>query len=83
MEALPYQSAPDLPERLTVWEQRTGITLNDGQRRAVRAAVTEGVTVVTGGPGRARRPSSAASFRSWTNRTRCCSPRPPGARPSA
>lgn len=51
MEALPYQSAPDLPERLTVWEQRTGITLNDGQRRAVRAAVTEGVTVVTGGPG--------------------------------
>lgn len=83
MEALPYQSAPDLPERLTVWEQRTGITLNDGQRRAVRAAVTEGVTVVTGGPGTGKTTIIRCILSLLDEQDEVLLAAPTGARPSA
>ncbi len=36
---------------VTDTEQRVGIELNEDQRRALRTALTEGLTVVTGGPG--------------------------------
>lgn len=49
--ALPYQADQKVDRKIDVWQQKTGITLNKDQIRAVRAAVTEGVSVITGGPG--------------------------------
>lgn len=51
MEALPYRSDPGIQEGIRKWQAQTGILLNDDQQRAVQAAVTEGVSVITGGPG--------------------------------
>lgn len=51
LEALPYQSDPSIAGALAAWEAMRGIVLNEDQRKAVHAAVTEGLTVVTGGPG--------------------------------
>ena len=49
--ALPYKADPKLTEKTDGWQEQTGITLNRDQVRAIRAAVTEGVSVITGGPG--------------------------------
>jgi len=49
--ALPYHSDPRVDQQIKAWQALTDITLNHDQIRAVRAAATEGVTVITGGPG--------------------------------
>ncbi len=49
--ALPYRSDPTLSKAIGEWQEKTGIALNGEQVRAVRSAVTEGVSVITGGPG--------------------------------
>ncbi|MCL1963980.1 MAG: ATP-dependent RecD-like DNA helicase [Firmicutes bacterium] len=49
--ALPYHPDPKLDREIALWQAKTDITLNGDQVRAARAAVTEGVTVITGGPG--------------------------------
>ena len=51
LEALPYRPDPELDKRIAKWEKENGKTLNADQRKAVRAAVCEGVSVITGGPG--------------------------------
>ena len=51
LEALPYRSNARLEERIDGWEEQNGKRLNAEQRKAVRAAVCEGVSVITGGPG--------------------------------
>jgi exodeoxyribonuclease V alpha subunit len=53
LRALLAARASDDASRLdtTPDEQRAGLTLNGDQRRAVRTALSAGVTVVTGGPG--------------------------------
>lgn len=50
-EALPFQRDELLSGRIEAWQRQTRITLSREQIRAVRAAVTEGVSVITGGPG--------------------------------
>ncbi|MDR0929066.1 MAG: ATP-dependent RecD-like DNA helicase, partial [Oscillospiraceae bacterium] len=49
--ALPYRDDPKLGRLIAQWQSRADIALNGEQVRAVRAAVTEGVSVITGGPG--------------------------------
>ncbi|MDR0896456.1 MAG: ATP-dependent RecD-like DNA helicase, partial [Oscillospiraceae bacterium] len=49
--ALPYRDDPKLGRLIAQWQSRADIALNSEQVRAVRAAVTEGVSVITGGPG--------------------------------
>lgn len=49
--ALPYQADSSLDRKIETWQSQTDITLNRDQVKAVRAAVTEGVSVITGGPG--------------------------------
>lgn len=49
--ALPYRDNPRLDREIATWQLKTDITLSHDQVRAVRAAVTEGVSVITGGPG--------------------------------
>ncbi len=49
--ALPYKPDSRLDGRIADWQEQTGLTLNGDQIKAVRAAVTEGVSVITGGPG--------------------------------
>ncbi len=49
--ALPYTPDPRLEREIAIWQSKTGITLSLEQIKAVRAAVTEGVSVITGGPG--------------------------------
>lgn len=51
LEALPYRPDPELNGRIAKWEHENGKTLNADQKKAVRAAVCEGVSVITGGPG--------------------------------
>ena len=51
LEALPYRPDPALAGRIAKWERENGKTLNADQKKAVRAAVCEGVSVITGGPG--------------------------------
>ena len=50
-EALPHQPDARLDAKIAKWQQSAGIELSADQARAVRAAVTEGVSVITGGPG--------------------------------
>ena len=45
-----YESA-SIGSRIKKWEKRTGVNLAEGQREALRAALTYGVMVLTGGPG--------------------------------
>ena len=45
-----YESA-SIGRRIAKWEKRTGVNLAEGQREALRAALTHGVMVLTGGPG--------------------------------
>lgn len=40
-----------IDNRIGKWESRTGVTLAEGQREALRAALSHGVMVLTGGPG--------------------------------
>jgi exodeoxyribonuclease V alpha subunit len=65
-------------------EQRTGLTLADSQKAAVRLALSSKALVITGGPGSARPRSSTPSCRSSPRRTSssCCAP-PLAVRPSA
>lgn len=51
LEALPYRPDPELNGRIAKWERENDKTLNADQKKAVRAAVCEGVSVITGGPG--------------------------------
>ena len=41
----------DLENSIFALEKETGITLSDGQRQAVVAALSQGVLIITGGPG--------------------------------
>jgi len=50
-EARSDETAYRLPERLARAEREQGIELDPVQREAVEAAATEGVVVITGGPG--------------------------------
>lgn len=50
-DALPYRPDPKLAQKIDVWQSQTGITLNRDQVKAIHAAVSEGVSVITGGPG--------------------------------
>ena len=45
-----YESA-SIGRRIEKWEKRTRVNLAEGQREALRAALTHGVMVLTGGPG--------------------------------
>ncbi len=49
--ALPYKPDPSLDREIAIFQAKANIALNRDQIRAVRAAVTEGVSVITGGPG--------------------------------
>ncbi len=49
--ALPYRANPTLDREIATWQARADLALSPDQVKAVRAAVTEGVTVITGGPG--------------------------------
>lgn len=45
-------SLPSTPEGIVrQWERGAGLTLAEGQRRAIEGALTQGVFVLTGGPG--------------------------------
>ena len=44
-------STSDLENSIFALEKETGITLSDGQRQAVVAALSQGVLIITGGPG--------------------------------
>jgi exodeoxyribonuclease V alpha subunit len=48
----PHYLEPDTMERwLAGFERKSGVTLSDGQRKAVALAYRNGVSVITGGPG--------------------------------
>lgn len=43
--------AEDFPALVAAWEKRAGITLAEAQRQAVISSLTDGILVLTGGPG--------------------------------
>ena len=72
-------------DRALPWvEALTGLSLSPSQREAVDTVLKGKVTVLTGGPGSERPPSSRVFSSSWSAAApRCCYAHPPGAPPSA
>ncbi len=51
MAAFPYQKSRDAEKSIEKFEREKGVRFSAQQRKAVQAAVEEGVMVITGGPG--------------------------------
>jgi len=48
---IPEKTSDDVNATITALERETEMELSDGQRKAISSALTEGVLVITGGPG--------------------------------
>ncbi|MBR0464699.1 MAG: ATP-dependent RecD-like DNA helicase [Clostridia bacterium] len=51
MAAVNSSSGEDIEDRISAYEEETGTSFSEEQRRAIAQAVTGGVTIITGGPG--------------------------------
>jgi len=79
---LPWPSI-DAPKAVAWVEERSGLTLADSQRDAIRLALTSKALVITGGPGVAKTTIVKSILRILAVKgVRCCSAPRPGARPS-
>ncbi|NLB91566.1 MAG: ATP-dependent RecD-like DNA helicase [Clostridiales bacterium] len=51
MTALPYRSSANTQKEISHFEQKNHIRFHPQQKKAVQAAIDEGVVIITGGPG--------------------------------
>ncbi|WAM33749.1 SF1B family DNA helicase RecD2 [Caldicellulosiruptor morganii] len=46
-----YEDIADIDEKISEFEKRNNIAFSNNQRKAIKMALTEGVSIITGGPG--------------------------------